>query len=254
MNEPCFTLFNASIDPALIPDQLNDPFALTTPEICRIAARELQEFLTKNDADWTHNFGTGDTKQGPVKGKMFGVLVVLNSVHKLGYLSAFSGKLADENPHPAFVPSVFDDSSDDYFINRGMTELTVFGKQIALLKETKEENYLDKIEQLKTLRKNKSISLQNQLFDQYQFLNHQKESQPLRLIFAKTKHLNPPAAAGECAAPKLLNYAFRQNLKPLAIAEFWWGQSPRSQIRKHKEFYPACNDKCKPILGFMLSS
>ena len=59
---------------------------------------------------------------------------------------------------------------------------------------------------------------------------------------------NPPAGAGECAAPKLLNYAFEHQLKPIAMAEFWWGQSPKSEIRKHKQFYPACKSKCEPIL------
>lgn len=62
----------------------------------------------------------------------------------------------------------------------------------------------------------------------------------------------PPAGSGECAAPKLLNYAYQNQLKPIAMAEFWWGQSPKSQVRKHKQFYPACRSKCEPILGHML--
>jgi tRNA pseudouridine32 synthase/23S rRNA pseudouridine746 synthase len=62
----------------------------------------------------------------------------------------------------------------------------------------------------------------------------------------------PPSAAGECAIPKLLQSAFTSGYKPIAMAEFWWGASPKSEIRKHKLFYPACTGKCKPILAHML--
>lgn len=71
-------------------------------------------------------------------------------------------------------------------------------------------------------------------------------------IFKSTTQGIPPAGAGECAAPKLLQYAFKWEMKPLAIAEFWWGQSPKSAIRKHQNFYPACQGKCQPILQHML--
>jgi tRNA pseudouridine32 synthase/23S rRNA pseudouridine746 synthase len=63
---------------------------------------------------------------------------------------------------------------------------------------------------------------------------------------------NPPAGAGECAAPKLLHFAFKHELKPIAMAEFWWGQSPKGEMRKHQQFYPACTGKCEPILKHML--
>ena len=62
----------------------------------------------------------------------------------------------------------------------------------------------------------------------------------------------PPAGAGECAAPKLLQYAFQQQLTPLAMAEFWWGASPKSEMKKHQQYYPACSGKCQPILKHML--
>src|SRR5690606_19855660 len=68
----------------------------------------------------------------------------------------------------------------------------------------------------------------------------------------KNLSMVPPAGAGECAAPKLLQYAYQNQLKPLALAEFWWGAPPKSQVRKHKEFYPSCRSKCEPILGHML--
>jgi len=110
----------------------------------------------------------------------------------------------------------------------------------------------NKISSLKNERQAKSASLQQQLFEQYNFLNANGETKSLLNIFAATALQRPPAAAGECAAPKLLHYAFKHNLKPIALAEFWWGKSPKSEIRKHKNYYPACQGKCKPILGHML--
>lgn len=112
--------------------------------------------------------------------------------------------------------------------------------------------YEDKLYQLKQNRKELSNKLQQQIFDQYQFLNIGQEWKSLRKIFAEELQIPIPAGAGECAAPKLLHYAFSNNLEPVAMAEFWWGQSPKSEIRKHGEFYPACRSKCLPILGHML--
>lgn len=101
-----------------------------------------------------------------------------------------------------------------------------------------------RIEILKQDRKQKSAALQQRLFAEYAFLNQYGTLKSLGEIFEG----NPPAGAGECAAPKLLHYAFANNLKPIAMAEFWWGKSPNSEIRKHKQFYPACKSKCEPIL------
>ena len=106
---------------------------------------------------------------------------------------------------------------------------------------------------LKERRKNRSNALQQQLFAQYQFLNQAGETRSLEDIFKHTAIKKPPAGAGECAAPKLLQYAFANNFQPVAMAEFWWGQSPKSEVRKHGNFYPACRGKCEPILGHMLA-
>ncbi|WP_353119303.1 pseudouridine synthase [Myroides odoratus] len=108
------------------------------------------------------------------------------------------------------------------------------------------------INSLKEERKQKSNALQHQLFQQYRFLNYNQEEQDLLAIFEKTALQQPPAAAGDCAAPKLLQYAYLNGYKPLAMAEFWWGESPKSEIRKHLHYYPACRGKCEPILGHML--
>lgn len=104
--------------------------------------------------------------------------------------------------------------------------------------------YKTQIDQLKQLRKQRSADLQQQLFKQYTFLNIQGKTKSIGEIFDN----NPPAGAGECCAPKLLHYAFKNKLTPICMAEFWWGKSPKSEIRTHKNFYPSCRSKCEPIL------
>lgn len=113
-------------------------------------------------------------------------------------------------------------------------------------------SYKNRIDALKDERKERSAILQNQLFEQYTFLNIEGKQKSLQDIFKSTSFGKPPAGAGECATPKLLQYAFANGYKPLAMAEFWWGSSPKSEIRQHKQFYPACTGKCKPILAHML--
>jgi tRNA pseudouridine32 synthase/23S rRNA pseudouridine746 synthase len=108
------------------------------------------------------------------------------------------------------------------------------------------------IAKLKKLRKSRSKNLQKKLFAQYQFLNAKGEVKDLNAIFAELPDHTPPAGAGDCAAPKLLQYAYQHNLKPLAMAEFWWGAAPKSAIRQHKNYYPSCYSKCQPILTYML--
>ena len=253
MKNNCFIPFTSSNVIALIPDQLNDPFGSVTPEICKIAAAEVQDFIQKNQHTWQHNFGFGKAKAGPIKGKMFGILVVETTDKKIGYLCTFSGKMLDE-PHPSeFVPSLFDISTNDYFITRGMTDLTRIGNEIKRLKTINTSTSCSKIEQLEKERKEKSILLQEELFSHYHFLNKAGKSKSLHAIFKDYSNKKPAAGAGECAAPKLLQYAYERKMKPLAIAEFWWGESTKSQDRNHGEYYPACHDKCRPILGYMLN-
>lgn len=110
----------------------------------------------------------------------------------------------------------------------------------------------DEIKQLKKRRKVLSKNLQKQLFAQYQFLNANHEIKDLNAIFAALPEHTPPSGAGDCAAPKLLQYAYLNNLKPLAMAEFWWGGAPKSAVRQHKNYYPSCYSKCQPILSHML--
>lgn len=319
-----------------LPEKFTFPFFYSPHPLAEIAASELQYYL-ENQTDLEHNFGLNSNQNGLIIGKMFGVLVVQDKQGKLGYLSAFSGKLAGKNIHQKFVPPVFDmltensfflkeeeilnsinrqiekiESDTDYInlksdfeqfsvqLNQKLSdfkiqlkqnktdrkqlreqqkqilseenyvvfeedlikqslrdkyELRVLEnnlKQISNDYKTKIEHFDSQIEQLKTERKEKSSLLQQQLFEQYSFLNQYGKSKSLGAIFSETVFGKPPAGAGECATPKLLHYAFKNGYKPLAMAEFWWGASPKSEIRKHKQFYPACTGKCEPILKHML--
>lgn len=115
-----------------------------------------------------------------------------------------------------------------------------------------EEQHSIPLKKLKDERKALSQKLQKQLFASYKFLNAKKEENNLIKIFESTFFKIPPSGAGDCAAPKLLQFAYKNSLQPIAIAEFWWGKSPTQEIRKHELFYPACKGKCEPILGHML--
>ena len=116
-----------------------------------------------------------------------------------------------------------------------------------------EVRYFDiEIERLKTERKERSAALQRKLFEQFRMLNALGEVKDLYTIFEQTIQKVPPAGAGECALPKLLQYAYLHQLKPLAMAEFWWGDSPKNEIRHHGYYYPSCKGKCEPILQHML--
>lgn len=110
----------------------------------------------------------------------------------------------------------------------------------------------EEIGRLKRKRKEESDKLQQWLFENFILTNAHGEKRNLIDIFRQAGHLIPPSGAGECCAPKLLNYAFTHHLTPVCIAEFWWGQSPAGEIRQHLQFYPACRGKCHPILQYML--
>jgi tRNA pseudouridine32 synthase/23S rRNA pseudouridine746 synthase len=104
------------------------------------------------------------------------------------------------------------------------------------------------IDELRLQRAAHSADLQRRIFERYTFLNAKGDAKNVLELFAGS----PPAGAGECAAPKLLQYAYLHQLKPICMAEFWWGMSPDSEVRVHGNFYPACKSKCEPILGHML--
>ncbi|QYK02600.1 RluA family pseudouridine synthase [Shewanella psychrotolerans] len=331
----CFTAFKSPIDSYQLPERFTFPFYYEPHPLCVLAAKELQAYLS-SQTDWQHNFGLGkDTNK--IIGKMFGVLLVRNNGGELGYLAAFSGKLAEQNLIDGFVPPIFDMLTKDSFfhaeqqginqLTRELTELEgsselselrerlatleqeaddeleamratiIEGRKVRKLKRAQAEAELSQqslaglnvqlgkesvaeknrlkaikrhwdgliaevsdslqlleteIESLKAQRATQSNALQQKLFAQYRFLNQAGELRDLNQIFKDAPNQQPPAGAGECAAPKLLQYAFAHGLTPLAIAEFWWGASPKSEVKQHKQFYGACHGKCQPILNHML--
>lgn len=318
-----FHLFKSNISDINLPEKFTFPFYYEPHELSKVASQELQNYL-ETQSDFEHNFGLEENQEGLVIGKMFGVLVCQNENKELGYLAAFSGKLADSNHHKYFVPTVYNMLDENGFYKIGENELNQFTKEIEFLEQNSEylialeklkniqneaeidlnrqkkfmksqksvrdkkrkdsgfdteelnkesqlekillkkmiaywnykvsdaqrevDVFTNKINSKKEIRSFKSVQLQQQLFDNYAFHNQYKKSKSLGEIFKN----NPPAGAGECAAPKLLHYAFQNDLKPIAMAEFWWGESPKSEIKKHKQFYPACTGKCEPILKHML--
>ena len=234
-------LFNfiTDISNISIPARLNNPFSDHTPTISTIAAKEFRDFIATQSHQWNYNFRVRS-------GKMFGVLVVQNKDSSYGYLGTVSGQLQRNTICKKFVPSVFDDSIDNYFINRGMIELTELRLQIeAEIEESK-------ILSLKEERKLKSKALQQRLFDNYNFNNFSGDKKNILEIFRASEHGYPPSGAGDCAAPRLLQYAIQQGLRPIALSEFWWGNPLHNNEREHGVFYPACKEKCRPILEFML--
>ena len=108
------------------------------------------------------------------------------------------------------------------------------------------------LKSLQRKRKQMSDELQRWLFSAYRMLNAEGEERDLIDIFREYTHAMPPAGAGDCCAPKLLQYAYQHRLRPVCMAEFWWGESPASEIRHHLHYYPACRSKCLPILTHML--
>ena len=335
-NSDCFTRFQQSIADIKLPERFTFPFYYQPHQLALLAAQELQQHISQK-VTWQHNFFDKSDGLEPA-GKMFGVLVVKNQQDEIGYLSAFSGKLADQNVLPNFVPPVFDllakesffiteqqvindinnkisaiENSQEFLrlldnasllseqsqaaiekerqhiiqsrkirkqcreqakVNLSVKDYEALEQQLSKesvwqkivlrelqshwqtkLNETSEKLALlqTQIQQLKALRKNKSAELQTFIFQQYQFLNINGQHKNLAELFQETESKIPPAGAGDCAAPKLLHYAFKYGYQPLALAEFWWGAAPQSELRRHGNFYPACQNKCQPILAHMLT-
>ena len=186
------------------------------------------------------------------EGKMLGVLrySAAGPVSSEGWLLAYSGKRNIEAEGVCvhgtllpFVPPIYD-ITEGYFREKEI-EISEINRQIAELSDP------EQIEQLRIRRAMESVKLQRWTFGQYRLLNARGEEKSILEVY-EDKHLVPPAATGDCAAPKLLQEAYRKGLEPLEIGEFWYGRSPDGPVRGHGRFYPACSWKCGPILNFML--
>jgi tRNA pseudouridine32 synthase/23S rRNA pseudouridine746 synthase len=153
----------------------------------------------------------------------------------------------NESADAALLPALSAQSQRDKRAYKKLKHL--FEAQISALQQRLEEAFGEPIEQLKRQRKRLSRRLHLQIFDGYELHNFSGSSQALRDFF---KHREPPGGSGDCAAPKLLQFAAMQQLKPLALAEFWYGAAASGTVRQHGRFYPPCRGKCHPVLPFML--
>ncbi len=225
------------------PERFTYPFAYEPHPLCQLAAKEVQQYIA------THE----EIKADADKGKMFGVLVVERvrgtrneeggtrneegRTRELGFLAAYSGLLEGRNDWEYFVPPVYDAQQPDGHFKTTEREISAKGGD-----------------------KEMSQELQLWLFHQYQLLNARGETKDLVDIWQsyynkeklRKKFPLPPGGTGDCCAPKLLQYAYQHGLKPICMAEFWWGQSTKTELRQHLNYYPACRGKCKPILTWML--
>jgi len=229
------------------PAHFTYPFCYEPHPLCQLAAKEVQAYIACHP----------DIREDADRGKMFGVLIVERSVMggerpsnsdkvQLGFLAAYSGLLAGRNDWPYFVPPVYDaQQPDGYFKTKE--------REISMLHQSSLSSEVDRGRLL-------SQELQQWLFHQYQLLNARGESKDLVDIWQsyynkeklRQKYPLPPGGTGDCCAPKLLQYAYQHGLKPLCMAEFWWGQPTKEELRQHLNYYPACRGKCKPILTWML--
>ncbi len=192
-------------------------------------------------------------------GKMFGVMIVEKEGQRY-YLAAFSGMTGGQYLHEGFVPPVYNLQEEGSYFKQEEANITAINHRIAGGEDTAE---------LRQERKQRSTALQRWLFDQFHLLNAAGVEVQLPTLFEEQPQIltadeyfngkrqaqagsRIPSGAGECCAPKLLQYAYQHKLRPLCMAEFWLGPSPKDELRTDGQYYPACNAKCKPILRHML--
>lgn len=159
-------------------------------------------------------------------------------------LNRKSSALTSEDVDKMIKESQFEKAELKRLLKRLNSEIELKRSEVLL--------YENKLSELKTERRERSLKLQTWLFSQYKMLNAKGNEKDLLEIFNDYNNTIPPAGAGECAAPKLLQYALKNGFKPLQMAEFWIGASPKGEVRKDGNFYPSCKSKCEPILNFML--
>ena len=313
-------LFHPLLSSEPLPRQLNNPFCYKPHALCLAAWNEVCKAIEANEF-W---------HEEAQKGKMFGVLIVQNAQHEVGFVAAYSGQLNGTYPTTFFVPPIFNYLSPDGYFKRCEQEISALNKEIkqletsngfiwaqkaihqwqektnealqahkekmnkakqqrdekraegieeaenerllnesrylkACLKRLKQhydeglkerqcalETYTCRLNELKAKRKRLSDALQQWLFQQFVLCNGRGEQKTVSAIFKDEEGKTPPAGTGECCAPKLLHYAFSHHYAPLAMAEFWYGASPKGKIRQHGQTYSACKDKCEPLLHHFL--
>lgn len=259
------------------PERFTYPFCYEPHPLCQLAAKEVQQYIAeheiiKTDADGGKMFGvlvveptpsaeptpnaepTPSPSRAGGESSQRGTVPMCNKKYFVstpvreglgvgfGFLAAYSGLLAGRNDWAYFVPPVYDAQQPDGYFK---TQERIISQTSAISPQTSKEL---------------SQNLQDWLFHQYQLLNARGEVKDLVDIWQsyydkpklRRKFPMPPGGTGDCCAPKLLQYAYQHGLKPVCMAEFWWGQSTKTELRQHLNYYPACRGKCKPILTWML--
>jgi len=234
--EPTFLhAFCEDVTAIELPEAFTDPFHYEPHALCQLAAHEVQTYI---DA---HPLWVAELQEG----KMFGVLVVQTAAG-LRFLAAYSGLLQGRNDLPYFVPAVYDLLNPEGHFKQEEAAITEINHTITKIEAETHQHATT----LRHERKVRSQALQDWIFRQFVMLNKKGEAKDLTQIFLEARHCAPPSGAGECAAPKLLQQAFIHHWRPIAMAEFWWGGN--SADRRCGHFYPACEEKCRPILNYML--
>ncbi|MFA8341891.1 MAG: hypothetical protein ACEPO8_02850 [Rhodothermaceae bacterium] len=214
-------------------------------------ALELIEKLEKyKRLDYEKSNETADPKFftdyvfGKALGQMFGVLECKNEDGEIVILKAFSGQYNGIWKIENWVPPLLDVKKFDQLVLEEDKKIKKLGKEIEILEE-------DSIERKDLVKKRKELSraLLRSIYELYELHNFKGEKKSLFDLFGNK---GIPTGTGDCCAPKLLNYAAKNGLKPLSLAEFYFGKENLSKTKQHKIFYPSCKDKCYPILGFML--
>ena len=191
------------------------------------------------------------------RGKMFGFLITEDGT----VLKAYSGQICGRSDWEGYVPAIFDYLQPDGYFKTHEAEITALNKEVDRYRginvKGDERRRLDAI---RRERKERSQALQRWLFSKFVLTNPQGATSDLLQVFAEYARREglqqevPPSGTGECCAPKLLNYANRHGMKPLALAEFWYGESPKGEVRHHGRFYEPCQSRCQPIIWWMEGS
>jgi len=201
----------------MLPQLFTYPFCYTPHPLVKEAAKALILKLDARDDNFARSLR---------QGKMLGVLIT-----DKGPIYGFSGLAGGLSIVDGFVPPIFDLADPDGY----------FKKREAEISSMTDSAYKSKA----------SAELQEWIFEQYRVHNALGDILSVHKIF-KQRGLTPPGGTGECAAPKMLEFAYRNGLKPIAMGEFWYGRSPASEVREQGRFYPSCTGKCGPLLSWMM--
>lgn len=218
---------------------INNPYLYHPHPLLKTAADDICLYISQRP-EWDKEFG---------KGKMLGLLLAQSADCSHYIISrAYSGIVNISDSQPYFVPPIYDLNCPDDFYLKEDNEISAINRQI--------ENTTDTAAtaELKQKRKELSQKLQLKIFHHFNFCNPEGEYRNIIDIFRDARRGLPPGGTGECAAPRLLQYAFEHDLIPVALAEFWYGRSPKKEVRVHRQFYPSCIEKCSPILRYMIKT